>query len=1293
LTAINSAITTANNSAGGPGSSVGWVGNNGWAGKPSVAPIGSLINGRLDFSGQFNGNTYPVAVPACIGSGAQWMEYNPEPTNSACNPFRWGSITDYSTIPNFLREYLIYRIGPLGPIISTNVCTNAFITIYNPNNIVATSCTPIQETYSPTVTYTTPDGSAGALTVVCNPPSGSTFYPNTTTTVQCTATVVWGFTTLFTNTCSCSFTVNVQCTNCVQAPTNMVLWLPFDETNGTISANLASPANYGTQVGGPGVVLGSYVDNSLSFNGVNQYVTVPDYPAIDIGTNDFTIDAWVYRPTGSGNSTQTIVEKRVQNGANYYGFVFDVYLDNTLLLQMADGPYTSFYQTATVPADGQWHFVAATVQRTSANGGQFYVDGVPTGGTFNPTVRKGSLSNTGPLVVGALTVSSTYWLGGLDEVEMFNRALSASEIESIFYAGRHGKCKSPCLIVNCPTNKTVQCGTAWDFDSPSASSCCGGNVSIVVVTNTTTGLCPEYFTRTWLLTDVCSNTATCSQTVTVQDTTPPVIICPTNAVVVMLNSNCQLVIPLIQVSATDNCTPARQLVYTQSPRAGTVLPLGQDNQLVTVTVTDLCTNSSHCYVEVIGMPPGPVVIWPANAIVTNCVVPCVVPQVTDPCCPAGSWKITQRPACGAAIAPGINTVTVTVTDCHGKSATKVIPLVITGSGSFLANLFDTGVSSTRAPLADDTVDPHYTLSVGNVPAGMPSDYHGNAVAVSATCHVTDSICAWYKPVCGYVYTPWDLNSPYSKWIAPDYTNNGCCPAGSYFYTLDFTLPGGFIPSTASISGRWAADDAAGMYLNGVAPANKVASTVKYNQWTGFTIPPGQITAGNNKFYFVVTNLEYFTGLRVEFTNAFANCYTCAPPSIISITTGHVVPQGGVAALSVAAAGTPPFSYQWYWNSQMLPNGGAYSGVHTANLLINPVNYANAGLYAVVISNPCGSVTGKVRLAVSPGRTWPWGWWNVAQLDAPLAASIGPALNLVASGFATNYSITAGMTEDFGLPNPGGQIVNVMHVAPLSADASIQVPLIAPAGSNSVNSYTVIMDLYEPDTSLGTPSTLFQSRGCCVGSGQDGVTLALDAQNYLHLAGFAAGVPFDAASAAPLPVDAWDRVALVVNDPQDGVGVDMALYLNGQPVTNLTVSTSTGLPINWSDSPPTLLSVEASAGSPNGEFYVSSIQFHAVAFAAQTIAGIGSVDDPIPANDTSVGPQPVLAVTASSGNVSFTWTGSPYVLQEATSLTSGVWEDSALSFNQSVVNGAVLTTAVANPATEGPTKFYRLIFRP
>jgi hypothetical protein len=77
----------------------------------------------------------------------------------------------------------------------------------------------------------------------------------------------------------------------------------------------------------------------------------------------------------------------------------------------------------------------------------------------------------------------------------------------------------------------------------------------------------------------------------------------------------------------------------------------------------------------------------------------------------------------------------------------------------------------------------------------------------------------------------------------------------------------------------------------------------------------------------------------------------------------------------------------------------------------------------------------------------------------------------------------------------------------------------------------------------------------------------------------------------------------------------------------------------------------------------------------------------------VGVQPVLSATMSNGIINLSWTGSTFVLQEATDLTSGLWADSGLPFDESEVSGDIVTTAHANPATDGPVKFYRLIYQP
>ena len=1076
---------------------------------------------------------------------------------------------------------------------------------------------------------------------------------------------------------------------CVPAPTNLVLWLPFDERSGTTSANLASTLNPGTQVGGPGVVLGAYVDNSLSFSGVNQYVTVPDYPAIEIGTNNFTIDAWVNRATNGPDSLPSvIVDKRDVNTDVGYSLALSY---GTLFLRMGSINYGD--TGAHILPDGLWHFIAVSVSQSTGKV-LFYIDGIS-----NSTVvlTPANLNNTNSFWVGASPLGGNRpWTGDLDEVEVYNRALATNELYAIYSAGVAGKCKTNCythITVICPTNKTVQCGTTWNFDSPSASSCCGSNVTITTNGTVTIGTCPQFITRTWLLTDACGNSNTCSQTVTNVDTTPPVITCPTNTVVVALNRNCQLVIPYISVSATDNCTPLCSLIYSQSPTSGTIV--AGHSQVVTVTVTDACGNSSHCLVTVIGVDKtGPVLSGPATLSVTNCLVPCVTNffTVSDNCCPPSSLKITQSPPCNSLLGPGIHSVTITATDCNGNTTTKVIPLNISGNESFLGVLYSTGVDATRAPLVPNgATDLHYTL--GPVPAGTTGYITPNAVVIT-------NLWGWLE------------STPHiSEWIAPTLPDIYSCPSGYYTYTNQFVLPSTANASTASISGRWAADDGASMYFNGVLQGANTIPVLPplqqasgFNQWHPFTISSGFVgSLGKNTILFVVTNAAAYnpspTGLRVEYTKALANCYTCAPPAIVSMTGNQSLPQFSTAAFHVNVSGTPPLTYQWYHNGVPLSNNGHDYNVTTPTLLVHPLNFGDAGIYSVVVSGPCGSVTDRTLLRVVFGWPWNWGMWNVAQLDNPLAASVGPDLNLVGSSVATNYAITAGTTEDFGLPEQGGQIVNVMHISPQAA-ASIQVPLIAPPGSNSVNSYTVIMDLYEPDTSFGTPSTLFESVDCCIGSsGNDGVTMTLDATNNLHIAGSTAGVPYDYASATPMTVDAWHRVALVVDGPQAaGTGGNLTAYLDGQTAVLAFPCPCciyyAGPSINWSTSPPTLLSVQTNAVAVNGEFYVSSIQFHAVALTPQQLAGIGSPDiGPAPANDTSVGPQPVLSATVSNGSVSFSWTGSSYVLQETTSVVSGQWIDSALPFTESQVGGSIVTTAVANPVTEGPSKFYRLIFRP
>src|SRR5439155_13063445 len=84
----------------------------------------------------------------------------------------------------------------------------------------------------------------------------------------------------------------------------------------------------------------------------------------------------------------------------------------------------------------------------------------------------------------------------------------------------------------CPNNKTVECGSAWTFDKPTAADLSGTN-AITVLSTTTNAACGNTFIATcvWSITDPCNNSTLCTQVVTVVDTTAPVITCATNKTV------------------------------------------------------------------------------------------------------------------------------------------------------------------------------------------------------------------------------------------------------------------------------------------------------------------------------------------------------------------------------------------------------------------------------------------------------------------------------------------------------------------------------------------------------------------------------------------------------------------------------------------------------------------------------------------------------------------------------------------------------------------------------------------
>jgi uncharacterized repeat protein (TIGR01451 family) len=246
--------------------------------------------------------------------------------------------------------------------------------------------------------------------------------------------------------------VTLQVTGCVTPPSGMAAWWPLDETSGTTANDLAGFPNNGTHVNGPTPIPGM-VGGALRFDGVNDHVRVPDHAELDVGTGDFTLDAWVRTMASSG--VVVLVDKR--SGPTPLGY--SLFLANGRLgFQMANGVGSStcaptptpgvacvnYVAPTTAPnvADGQWHHLAAVVDRTNATSGvRLYVDGAQ---VFAGAPLTGNLDNTSDLYLGVRTPAQQdggFFPGDLDEVELIKRALTQQEIQALFQARSAGKCK------------------------------------------------------------------------------------------------------------------------------------------------------------------------------------------------------------------------------------------------------------------------------------------------------------------------------------------------------------------------------------------------------------------------------------------------------------------------------------------------------------------------------------------------------------------------------------------------------------------------------------------------------------------------------------------------------------------------------------------------------------------------------------------------------------------------------------------------------------------------------------
>jgi hypothetical protein len=199
-------------------------------------------------------------------------------------------------------------------------------------------------------------------------------------------------------------------------------WM-LDELGGTTVVDNSGNGHDGTWRGEPVLRAAAGVSGgALEFDGTDDYINIADHADFDI-TNAITISAWIY--LDNIGSQKAILDKKFDGAASGFRFVA---FWSTLNFRFSDGITTNIHVFAAdgILQPGRWYHAGVVYDRETV---RLYLDA-------NEVVAE---AHTEPIATNSVSLrianyaSNAYWLDGrVDDVRLYNRALSASDISNLY---------------------------------------------------------------------------------------------------------------------------------------------------------------------------------------------------------------------------------------------------------------------------------------------------------------------------------------------------------------------------------------------------------------------------------------------------------------------------------------------------------------------------------------------------------------------------------------------------------------------------------------------------------------------------------------------------------------------------------------------------------------------------------------------------------------------------------------------------------------------------------------------
>ncbi len=247
------------------------------------------------------------------------------------------------------------------------------------------------------------------------------------------------------------------------APAGLVGWWPGDGDPQDLVAG-----NHGAGQGGV-FYSAAQVGQGFTFNSDDDRVVISHRTPFNPVSPGFSLHFWVKGGQSQPQSICALVEKS-HGFSDNTGWAFQAVAASGLVaINIGDGSSSwPGVQSTNDVLDNQWHHVAGVWDGTAV---RLYVDAVPQG----TSALTGPANNTRAVNLGFAWGGGTaqrFFRGQIDEVAIYNRALSSTELASLWAAGSNGPCKSaiPPVLLAQPSSTNVLEGRTVGFNATAGGS-------------------------------------------------------------------------------------------------------------------------------------------------------------------------------------------------------------------------------------------------------------------------------------------------------------------------------------------------------------------------------------------------------------------------------------------------------------------------------------------------------------------------------------------------------------------------------------------------------------------------------------------------------------------------------------------------------------------------------------------------------------------------------------------------------------------------------------------------------